>query len=85
MPMIGGGRKRDRGSGSQTDQIRTFLKTLLENKLFEAVIFPLMLVVILLKPVPQQLFFEFFSPEIKRCQNENCTGPKIIRERVSHF
>ena len=29
------------GSGSKTDNIKTFLKTHLENKLFEPVIFPL--------------------------------------------
>ena len=39
--LEGGYGKRDEGSDSITDHIRTFLKAHLENKLFEPVIFPL--------------------------------------------
>ena len=37
----GGTKNVTEGSGSKTDNIKTFLKTHLENKLFEPVIFPL--------------------------------------------
>ena len=40
---------------------------------------------IFLKPALQQPIFQIFSPEIKDGQNKNWPGPKVRRERVTHF